>query len=196
MRRTSFITSSTALAVALAMTACMKNSADDSAGRVPSDLKKQIVLGEKLFAEKKCGECHSTTGEFANTEKQGRDLASVFLAMDTLFVKSHLQFAELTAMPPIAMTPHEISAITQYVGVLHAQANMDKSLKDHDGICPVCGAPLMISEAMANHLKVAYQGTDYYFECPDCKVVFQRDPAWHSQSGYLQTEHGVRTFIE
>ncbi|MDZ7363259.1 MAG: hypothetical protein ONB46_21450 [candidate division KSB1 bacterium] len=151
---------------------------------VSGRLQEQIAFGEKIFAEKACGKCHGSAAEPAPLERKAPDLTSVFLAMDTLLVKTHLQFTELSQMPPIELSRQEISALTQYVATLHGKANTNPNLDEADGVCPICGAPVKFSEAEANHLKVTYQNKDYYFECPDCKIVFDRDPAWRSQSGY------------
>jgi YHS domain-containing protein len=171
------------MAVTALMCACTETSQRPA---LRGEQERLIALGEKVFQEKECGKCHPTTSGVVDTTKKAPDLSSVFLAMDTLFVKKHLQFTELSAMPPIPLTPHEINALTQYIGVLHAQAHANPDLQNPDGICPICGAPLKIADAEANHLAVTYQGSKFYFECPDCKVVFERDPAWHSQSGYLR----------
>lgn len=155
---------------------------------VSGRLQEQIALGEKIFAEKECGKCHGSAAALAPLEKKAPDLTSVFLAMDTLFVKTHLQFTELTQMPPIELSRQEISALTQHVGALHGKANTNPNLNEPDGFCPICGAPVKFADAEANHLKATFQNQDYYFECPDCKVVFDRDPAWRSQSGYATTK--------
>jgi mono/diheme cytochrome c family protein/YHS domain-containing protein len=147
------------------------------------ELQKRIAFGEKVFLAKQCGDCHRVAGDFE--DETAPNLSSVFLAMDTLYVKAHLQFSEVSAMKPIPLTPHEISAVTQYIASLHAKANTPPDLVNPDGRCPVCGAPVQISDAASNHLQSTYNNKVYHFECPDCKVVFERDPAWHSQSGYV-----------
>jgi mono/diheme cytochrome c family protein/YHS domain-containing protein len=174
-----------ALVVKLMVIAVVILACTETPPRRLADRQREISRGEKVFQEKECAKCHTTSGEFAKADTAAPDLASVFLAMDTLFVRTHLKFTELSKMPPIEMTSYEINALVQYIASLHAKANADPNLKDPDGICPVCGAPLKISEAEANHLVASYAGKKFYFECPDCKVVFERDPAWHSQSGYL-----------
>jgi mono/diheme cytochrome c family protein/YHS domain-containing protein len=140
---------------------------------------KEIALGEKIFAEKQCGKCHSASAAMA--EMKGPDLTSVFLAVDTVFVKAHLQFIELSAMPPLDLKPQEIAALTQYVATLHAKAKVDPRLKHPDGACPVCGAALKQAEAMANGWQTDYQGKSYYFECSDCKRMFERDARWYAE---------------
>jgi YHS domain-containing protein len=170
------------ISMAVFSLACSEDTQRQDADRV-----QQIAFGEQVFREKECGKCHATTGMETDTVKvegldvDPPDLSSVFLAMDTLFVKKHLQFTELSAMPSIAMTPHEINALTQYVASLHALANADPDLTEADGKCPVCGAPVHTSKA----LTITYEGKTFYLECPDCKIVFERDPTWHSKSGYL-----------
>lgn len=163
----------------------------DRSGEVPSDLRAQIALGEEVFQEKNCARCHSATGEDVQSASGAPDLASVFVAMDTVFVKSHLGSQEVSQMPPIELTPREISALTQYIGVLHAKVKMDPTLTDPDAVCPICGAPVSTSKAGALHLVESYEGKDYYFECPDCKFVFTTDPGVYSQSGWLKTRRGV-----
>jgi len=151
---------------------------------IPADLQRQITAGESVFYRKDCGKCHQVNA-FGDAH-QGPALTSVFLAMDTVFIKAHLQFTEISAMPPIALTPHEISAVTQYIASLHANMNTPANLKDPDARCPVCGAEVESARAVANSLQVSHQGKFYYFECPDCKAIFLRDPDWHSRSGYTR----------
>lgn len=149
-------------------------------------IQQQVAKGEQLFQEKECGKCHFDETGQAMAEKPAPDLTSVFLAMDTAFVKTHLQFTELTDMPKIDLSPDEIMSLTQYVGALHSKAHANADLDHPDAICPICGADVQKSDAEANLLKVSFEGKDYYFECPDCKIVFERDPTWRSQSGYAK----------
>lgn len=175
------------LAVMLISVAVLSMACSETPQRQAVDRQQQIALGEKIFQEKECGKCHPIDGsevepaKVQGLEVEPPDLTSVFLAVDSLFIKKHLQFTELTAMPPIEMTRHETNAVAQYVANLHARANTDPELKDADGNCPVCGARLKRSNALV----ATYEDKEFYFECPDCKVVFERDPAWHSQSGHL-----------
>jgi mono/diheme cytochrome c family protein/YHS domain-containing protein len=151
---------------------------------IPADLQRQITAGESVFYRKDCGKCHQVNG-YGN-EHKGADLTSVFLAMDTVFVKAHLQFTEVSAMPPIPLTPYEISAVTQYIASLHARMNTPANLRNPDARCPVCGAEVESARAVANSLQATHQGKFYHFECPDCKAIFLRDPTWHSHSGYVR----------
>ena len=151
---------------------------------IPMDLQKQVVSGERIFARYDCGKCHQLMGH--NTEHRAPDLTSVFLAMDTVFVKAHLQFTAISAMPSLPLTPHEISAVTQYIASLHAEKNTPANLAHPDTRCPVCGAAVERANAVKNSLEAAYRNRFYYFECPDCKALFLRDPDWHSHSGYVR----------
>jgi mono/diheme cytochrome c family protein/YHS domain-containing protein len=144
-------------------------------------LEKQIALGEKVFAQKECGKCHVGAGlpgqgALQQPEMKAPDLTSVFLAIDTVFIKAHLRFIELSQMPPIDLTQQEIDALAKYVASLHAKAKTDPKLQNPDGVCPVCGAPLK----MAGALQTEYQGKSYYFECEDCKRLFERDAGWYA----------------
>ena len=151
---------------------------------IPADLQRQITAGESIFYRKDCGKCHEVS--LRGNGHQGPDLTSVFLAMDTVFIKAHLQFTEISAMPPIELTPHEISAVTQYIASLHAQTNTPANLANPDARCPVCGAAVESPRAAANSLQASHKGKFYYFECPDCKAIFLRDPDWHAHSGYVR----------
>lgn len=150
---------------------------------IPADLQRQIAMGESVFHRNDCGKCHRVSG-YGNGE-QAPDLSSVFLAMDTVFIKAHLQFTEMSSMPPIPLKPHEISAVTQYIASLHAQRNTPAQ-RNPDTRCPVCGAPVETAQAVAHSLEASYKGNFFYFECPDCKAIFLRDPDWHSHSGYVR----------
>ncbi|MGH7495292.1 MAG: c-type cytochrome [bacterium] len=168
------------MALVLAMTwGCKKQITP-----IPVDLQRRIATGESVFSRNDCGKCHQVAG-YSN-EHRAPDLTSVFLAMDTVFIKAHLQFTEVSSMPPIPLKPHEISAVTQYLASLHAQKNTPANLQNPDTRCPVCGAEVESAKAVINSLEASYRGKFYYFECPDCKAVFLRDPKWHVQSGYVR----------
>lgn len=150
-------------------------------------LAQQIATGEQIFIREDCGSCHSLA--HGGEKFQGDELSALMLAMDTLYVKKHLESLEdSTLMPPIPLTAQEISAVTQYIASLHGKANTPVNLKDLDGICPVCGAPLNIAVARRNNMWAQYGDKTYYFECPDCKTAFLRDRKRHSKSGYLMTK--------
>ena len=151
---------------------------------VPADLQRQIAAGESVFYRHDCGKCHQIAG-YSNGHR-APDLTSVFLAMDTVFIKAHLQFTEISAMPPIPLTQHEVSAVTQYIASLHAQKNTQANLRHPDTRCPVCGAEVESPSAVKNSLEISHKGKFYHFECPDCKAIFLRDPDWHSHSGYVR----------
>ena len=154
---------------------------------VPSALQKEIALGEKIFVEKECGKCHLTGASAVAPEMKAPDLTSAFLANDTIFVKAHLQFIELSSMPPLDLTPPEIRLLSKYVAHLHAKTKTDPHLKNPDATCPVCGVPLQISKAATGDLQAAVDGKNYYFDCADCKRLFERDTNWYVQHGYPVT---------
>lgn len=159
-----------------------------TAGPEMSARQKEIARGEKIFAEKQCSKCHVDAAGLAKAEMPGPELTSVFLAVDTVFIKAHLQFIELSEMPALDLTPEEIGALTQYVASMHVKAKADPQLKHPDGVCPVCGAPLKIADAAAQGLQSHYEGKMYSFECADCKRMFERDAGWYVEKGYLATQ--------
>lgn len=176
MKNLSLIVFAAACGLILLAGACRKKSSPESA--VPPQ---EVTLGEKIFVEKECGKCHTAGEQAADEEMKAPDLASVFLAVDTVFVKSHLKFIELSQMPPIDLKPDEIDALTRYVVSLHAKANTAADLKNPDGKCSVCGAPLNQGQAKAAQLEVIHGDKVYYFECPECKRMFEMNPAWYAQ---------------
>jgi YHS domain-containing protein len=157
----------------------------DKPAPADSALQKEIALGEKIFVEKECGKCHNGSDSVMAAEMKAPDLTSAFLANDTIFVKAHLQFIELTSMPPMDLTPDETRLLAKYVAHLHAKSKTDPNLKNPDDKCPVCGAPLKISQAQAEALQVTHTGKTYYFDCADCKRMFERDASWYVQHGYV-----------
>ncbi len=179
MKRSSLIVFAAACGMILLALACSKGPSPESAAT-----QQEITLGEKIFVEKECGKCHTTDDQSVEKEMKAPDLASVFLAVDTVFVKSHLKFIELSQMPSINLTPDEIGALTRYVASLHAKANAASVLKNPDGKCSVCGASLNADQAKAAQLQVSHGDKAYYFECPDCKRMFEMNPAWYAQQVY------------
>jgi len=154
---------------------------------LPANLVQQIATGEQVFQRENCGECHRLG--HGDDEFQGGELSSLMLAMDTLYVKKHLENLEdSTRMPPIPLNSEEISAVTQYIASLHGKVNAPVNLETIDGVCPICGAALNTAVAFRNNLWAQYGDKTYYFECPDCKKAFLRDPKRHSKSGYLRLQ--------
>jgi YHS domain-containing protein/mono/diheme cytochrome c family protein len=155
---------------------------------VSDALKKELALGEKVFIDKQCGKCHSSSdGSAVPPEMRAPDLTSAFLANDTIFVKAHLQFIELSSMPPLDLTTEETNALTKYVATLHARSKTDPNLKNPDAACTVCGAPLKVSQAQAEGLQATFAGKTYYFDCVDCKRLFERDASWYVEHGFPVT---------
>jgi mono/diheme cytochrome c family protein/YHS domain-containing protein len=179
MKNSPLLVFTTACLMILLAFACRKGPSPEAAA-----LQQEMTLGEKIFVEKECGKCHTAGDQSVVKEMQAPDLASVFLAVDTVFVKSHLKFIELSQMPAINLTPDEIGALTRYVTSLHAKANTAPDLKNPDGKCSVCGAPLKIESAKAAQLQASQGDKTYYFECPDCKRMFEMNPAWYAQQAY------------
>jgi mono/diheme cytochrome c family protein/YHS domain-containing protein len=180
MKNSSLILFGAACGIILLAIACGKRSGPESGAP-----QKEMTLGEKIFAEKECGKCHTTGDQTVEKEMKAPDLASVFLAVDTVFVKSHLRFIELSQMPSINLTPEEIDALTHYVASLHAKAKTDPNLEKPDGRCPVCGALLKIEQAKTAQLQASHADKVYNFECADCKRMFEMNPDWYAQHGYV-----------
>lgn len=151
---------------------------------VPEELQQQIALGERLFYQKDCGKCHSMHGTPENAK--GSELTAVHLAEDSLLAKYRLYHFESSEMPPIPLTHQEISALTQYIASLHAKAYTPASLTKRDARCPVCGAEVEKATAIKNSLEASHSGKFFYFECPDCKEIFLRNPGRYSKSGYVR----------
>jgi mono/diheme cytochrome c family protein len=152
---------------------------------VPTALQQEIARGEKIFMEKQCGKCHIDSSSAVAAEMPAPDLTSAFLANDTVFVKAHLRFIELSNMPVLDLTVEEINLLAKYVAHLHAKTKTDPNLKNPDGACPVCGAPLQIARAQAGDLQMAHDGKTFYFDCADCRRIFERDAGWYVEHGYL-----------
>ena len=176
MKNSSLLVLTAACGIISLVAACRKGPSPESVAPP-----KEITLGEKIFVEKECGKCHTAGDQSVAKEMKAPDLASVFLAVDTVFIKSHLKFIELSQMPAINLTPEEINALTQYLASLHAKARTAADLKNPDGKCPVCGAPLKTEAAKAAQLQASQGNKTYYFECSDCKRMFEMNPAWYAQ---------------
>jgi YHS domain-containing protein len=153
---------------------------------IPEELQKQIALGESIFYQKDCGKCHLAGND--NQEFKGPALTSVHLAEDTLLAKYRLYHFESSQMPPIPLTHQEISALTQYLASLHAKAYTPANLTNCDARCPVCGAEVEKTAAIKNSLEASRNGKFFYFECPDCKEIFLREPGRYSKSGYVRSK--------
>jgi mono/diheme cytochrome c family protein/YHS domain-containing protein len=182
MKKNHLIWLAAASSMLMFLAACSEKGAP-----VPSALQKEIALGEKIFAEKECGKCHTNGRSEVAAEMKAPDLTSAFLANDTIFVKAHLQFIELSSMPVLDLTPQETRALAKYVANLHARTKTDPNLKNPDGACPVCGAPLQIAKAQVDNLQAAHNAKVYYFDCADCKRLFERAANWYVEHGYLAT---------
>lgn len=173
----------TLIGVALLLAACQKPPMSTSHA-----VQKEIARGEKIFVEKQCGKCHTNGASTAVAAMQAPDLTSAFLANDTIFVKAHLRFIELSSMPRLDLTAAEIKALTQYVAHLHAKVKTDPRLKNPDSLCPVCGARLQAAQALSANLHMVVEGRNYYFDCVDCKNLFVRDMNWYLQHGHLAVQ--------
>lgn len=152
---------------------------------VPEDLQQEIAAGETVFYKKDCGKCHQAGG-FPKADEAGPKLSSVFFAKDSMHVKYHLYHIGRTDMPVIPLTAQEISAVTQFIASLHAQAYTPANLDKVDTRCPVCGAMLEREQAVQNSLQATHRGKFYYFECPECKEIFLQDPAGYARKGYMR----------
>ncbi len=151
---------------------------------VPEELQKQIALGESIFYQRDCGKCHNLYG--TAQDATGPELTAAHLAEDSLLAKYRLYHFESSEMPPIPLTHQEISALTQYIASLHAKAYTPANLANVDARCPVCGAEVEKAGAIKNSLEASHNSKFFYFECPDCKEIFLRDPGRYSKSGYVR----------
>jgi len=160
------------------MLACIFMLAQDGATqpRKKSANLTPLQRGEKIFKEKLCASCHTTS---SIAKMQAPDLTSVYTAFDTTFIKVHLRFQQETAMPPIDLNPKQIDDVARYVSHLHAEKHQKVADKQADGKCPVCGALLKVSDSTTENLLTRYNERLYYFECKSCKEAFDKNPGWH-----------------
>lgn len=135
-----------------------------------------LERGEKIFKEKLCASCHTTS---PSAKMKSPDLTTVYTAFDTTFIKVHLRFQQETAMPPIELNPKQTEDLARYISHLHAEKNQKVKDNQADGKCPVCGALLKISDANTDSLLTRYNERLYYFECKSCKEAFDKNPSWH-----------------
>jgi YHS domain-containing protein len=136
--------------------------------------------GKMLYEQYECAKCHFESGQSATVDiladSIAPDLADPFLANDSNFVQVHLRFVERTAMPPLRLSAHEISALSHYVAQLHREKHPSIPEEQADNYCPVCYAPVSSEEATANNLYSTFRGDTYYFECKDCQATFKKAP--------------------
>jgi mono/diheme cytochrome c family protein len=160
------------------MLACIIMLAQDGAAqpRKRSVNLTPLQRGEKIFKEKQCGSCHTTS---PSAKMKSPDLTTVFTAVDTTFIKVHLRFQQETAMPAIDLTAKQIDDLARYVSHLHAEKFQKVNAKEADGKCPVCGALLKTSAVTAESLVSRYNDRLYYFECKSCKEAFDKNSSWH-----------------
>ena len=144
--------------------------------RKPAVVKSAFDAGEKIFKEKECASCHTTS---TAAKMKAPDLTTVFTAFDTTFIKVHLRFQQETAMPPIHLSAKQTDEVARYVSHLHAEKFQKVKDKQADGKCPVCGALLKISDSVKDSLPSRYRERLYYFECKSCKEAFDKNPEWH-----------------
>jgi len=137
---------------------------------------KMFAAGEKIYKEKNCAGCHTSS---TTAQMKAPELATVYTALDTTFIKVHLRFQQETAMPPIYLNAKQVDDLSRYVSHLHAEKFQKVRDKDADAVCSVCSARLKMSEALSDGLQTRYNDRLYYFECKLCKEAFDKNPAWH-----------------
>ena len=156
-------------AIFLLMLGCEKKTENIADGHF-SEL---ALEGKALFAAEKCGVCHKMNTE---RHRDAPDLTHPFLANDSMFVQTHLQFVERSEMPPIDLSGDQIRALAAYIAELHVamQPEIPEALVDAQ--CPVCKAPVSTTRAKEAGLTATYFDKTYYFECKKCMGAFRHVP--------------------
>jgi YHS domain-containing protein len=140
----------------------------DGSGR---ELSKLAMQGKGIFELHDCSKCHYIGDE--DVQGGAPDLASPFLANDSMFVRAHLKSIESSKMPPIELAENEIRALSHFIAELHRAKHPTISEDKADAHCPVCLAPVKIDES---RLSANFLGKKYYFECEQCQEAFQKAP--------------------
>ncbi len=105
-----------------------------------------------------------------------KDLTRPVIATDTMFVQTHLKFVEASQMPPIKLSEDEIHYLSYYVTSLHQLKYQHVAEENADTKCPVCQALIQKAVADSQNLSFVFADNKYYFECDECKYVFQQAP--------------------
>jgi YHS domain-containing protein/mono/diheme cytochrome c family protein len=146
-----------------------------------SKLSEAALEGKKIFDNKNCKECHTLGKSMMTVVKQGKeviipDLTNPFIATDSSYVRTHLQYLEETDMPVIELNKEEIELVSRFVAELHAATHRQEFVGEPDTKCPVCQADVVSTEARKSGLWFSYLDSTYYFECEECKELFAEQP--------------------
>ena len=158
----------------------------------PESLSTTAQAGKEIFVAKECNQCHYVGDEEVASEAP--DLLDPFLANDSLFVRTHLRFVELSKMPAVELTEQEIQAVSRYVAEMHRAKYPTVSREDADVICPVCYAPVSSKVAKQADLEFIYLKDRFYFECEHCLAAFRKAPEAFSEL-LKQHEAGQTRFM-
>jgi YHS domain-containing protein len=146
-----------------------------------SKLSGPALKGKKIFENKNCQKCHTLGKSMMTVVKQGKevivpDLTNPFIATDSSYVRTHLQFVEETDMPVVKMSNEEIRLVSRFVAELHAATHGSEVVENADTTCPVCNADVSTEKAKELGLWFTYLDETYYFECEACKKLFSEQP--------------------
>ncbi len=153
----------------LTLSACVQNKATPE-----GNLSEIALRGKAVFEKNDCSSCHHLGTEVVYDEAP--DLDDPFLASDSLFIKTHLTFAEESKMPPVKLTRDEIRLVSRYVAEIHAATHGTVGTADADAKCPVCYVPVSSKQSESEQLAASFLGEKYYFECQDCLDTFRKAP--------------------
>ena len=146
-----------------------------------STLSETALKGKKIFDDKKCKKCHTLGKSMMTVVKQGKeviipDLTNPFIATDSSYVKTHLQYVEETDMPSIRLNNKEIDLVSHFVAELHKATHGQEFIKGAEKTCPVCEANVSSTTTKEAGLWFSYLDETYYFECDECKRLFSEQP--------------------
>lgn len=146
-----------------------------------STLSETALKGKKIFDGKNCKKCHTLGKSMMTVVKQGKeviipDLTNPFIASDSSYVKTHLQYLEETDMPIIRLNNEEIDLVSRFVAELHKATHGQEFLDAADQVCPICKANIFSTAAKEAGLWFTYLDEMYYFECEACKKLFSEQP--------------------
>lgn len=159
-----------------------------------SKLSEEARLGYELFKEKDCARCHSLGERRVTRIENGEevevpDLTNPFISDDSLYTLAHFKSIDQSQMPLVELNHDELRQVTRFIAELHAATNATVTADQADTRCPVCGAPVLITEATDKGLWISYLGDTYYFECDACKETFAVAPEVYRNRMEDETEH-------
>lgn len=157
------------------------NAGSDDLPVDASKLSGPALKGKNIFDNKNCQRCHTLGKSMMTVVQQGKevivpDLTNPFIATDSSYVRTHLQFVEETDMPVVKLNNEEIRLVSRFVAELHAATHGIELAENADATCPVCGAKVSAEKAKNAGLWFSYLDETYYFECEECKSLFSDQP--------------------